>query len=260
MSDKRVFPLVIRKECSSKLDFINMSHLTLSLTNTEEMSNTLLNLPPAVDMRSKMVPVIDQGNLGSCTACALCSIFSYLNKQQIFSILFLYYLERTIEHTVDTDSGALLGDGIFALTNSGVCLDNIWPYIQRKFKEKPPINCYIQASAHKALSFKNVPDNLNDLKTVLLAGYPVVFGFLVFSSFTTPIVARTGQIPTPTFKDTVLGGHAAVLCGYDDSKKCFILRNSWGTGWGLKGYAYIPYDYILNTNLTTDFFIITKTS
>ena len=35
--------------------------------------------------------------------------------------------------------------------------------------------------------------------------------------------------------------HAIVLVGWDDSKKAWLLRNSWGTGWGEKGYMWIDY-------------------
>jgi C1A family cysteine protease len=47
-----------------------------------------------------------------------------------------------------------------------------------------------------------------------------------------------------------------MAAGYDDSTQQFIVRNSWGTGWGIQGYFMMPYDYLTNTNLSDDFWAI----
>ena len=60
----------------------------------------------------------------------------------------------------------------------------------------------------------------------------------------------------PKIGETLLGGHACYCLGYDDSKSSFIVRNSWGTGWGDKGHFYIPYQYLTNSNLADDFWSI----
>jgi C1A family cysteine protease len=49
-----------------------------------------------------------------------------------------------------------------------------------------------------------------------------------------------------------------MAAGYDDSKKAFIIRNSWGDAWGQKGYFLMPYDYITSTDLADDFWTITQ--
>jgi C1A family cysteine protease len=56
--------------------------------------------------------------------------------------------------------------------------------------------------------------------------------------------------------EEVLGGHAVLAVGYDDSAECFIVRNSWGSGWGKKGYFTMPYSYLLEQNLSDDFWTI----
>jgi C1A family cysteine protease len=55
-----------------------------------------------------------------------------------------------------------------------------------------------------------------------------------------------------------LGGHALLVVGYDDATQCFTVRNSWGDSWGDKGYCYIPYKYLTNSNLSSDFWVLTK--
>ena len=91
---------------------------------------------------------------------------------------------------------------------------------------------------------------------LLAEGYPFVFGFTVYESFESQSVADTGVVPMPGSGEAVLGGHCVVAVGYDDSKRQFIIRNSWGTGWGLNGYCLMPYEYLLNPRLASDFWTI----
>ena len=44
--------------------------------------------------------------------------------------------------------------------------------------------------------------------------------------------------------------------GYDGKRRVFIVRNSWGPGWGAKGYFYMPYEYLLSPSLASDFWTI----
>ena len=60
----------------------------------------------------------------------------------------------------------------------------------------------------------------------------------------------------PLPNEPSIGGHAVVAVGYDDAKKRLIMRNSWGTGWGDRGYFYLPYEYITTPNLAADFWTI----
>src|SRR5438105_8191782 len=90
-------------------------------------------LPPSVDLRAACPPVYDQGQLGSCTANAIGAAFEYeqvQEKQKDFmpSRLFIYYNERAIEGTVDSDSGAMIRDGIKCAAKLGVCSEDTWPY------------------------------------------------------------------------------------------------------------------------------------
>jgi C1A family cysteine protease len=49
----------------------------------------------------------------------------------------------------------------------------------------------------------------------------------------------------PGPREQVLGGHAVLGVGYDDSQKRFWVRNSWDTDWGQQGYFTMPYDSAL---------------
>jgi C1A family cysteine protease len=196
--------------------------------------------------------------LGSCTANALCGAVVYVIPSLIGSRLFLYYNERKIERTIPTDSGAYIHDGITALKTYGICLETQWPYNIAKFAVAPTAQCYTSAAQHKALTVASVPINLGSMKAVLAGGFPITIGFTVYDSFETAAVARTGIVPMPAKSERVLGGHAVLIVGFDDSRSWFIVRNSWGTGWGDKGYFYIPYAYFTNPTLVSDLWTISR--
>src|ERR1700722_257061 len=69
-------------------------------------------------------------------------------------------------------------------------------------------------------------------------------------------VAKTGHASLPKSDEQSIGGHAVMCVGYDDAKQWFIVRNSWGDKWGMKGYFTLPYSYLISANLASDFWTI----
>ena len=221
----------------------------------------LIKLPSKLDLRTKMPAVYDQGRLGSCTANAIGAAFEFEHIKQGLkdfapSRLFIYYNERAIEGTVDTDSGAMIRDGIKSVAKLGVCTETTWPYDIPRFTEKPPKKAYDEAKKHQVLVYRRVLGNLHQMQGCLASGYPFVLGFSVYESFMSPEVARTGEVPLPPRAEQLIGGHAVVAVGYDDSIQRFFVRNSWGTQWGLKGYCTMPYGYLTDPQLARDFWAI----
>lgn len=219
-------------------------------------------LPAKVDLRKLCPPVYDQGELGSCTANAIGAAFEFglmkQNKASDFtpSRLFIYYNERVMEHTVKIDNGAEIRDGIKSVNKEGVCPEKMLPYDITKFAVKPGTACYKEALKHQALSYQRVTRKIEQMKGCLADGFPFVFGFTVYDSFESDAVAKTGILNMPKKKEGVAGGHAVVAVGYNDTSKRFIVRNSWGTDWGLEGYFTMPYDYLTEANLSDDFWTI----
>lgn len=217
-------------------------------------------MPDHINLCEQCSPIEDQGQLGSCTAQALAGNLEFLKLRQLKKILdlsrlFIYYNERVISHTVEIDSGASLRDGIKTLVKLGVCTELIWPYNINKFSVKPSDKAYDEALDFQITAYYRIT-SLNQMRQTLATGYPFVFGFSVYESFESEIVAKTGQIPLPEASEHLIGGHAVMAVGYDDLKKQMIIRNSWGITWGDQGYCYMPYDYISNPYLATDFWTI----
>jgi len=225
----------------------------------------IAKLPPKKDLRPGCPPVYDQGQLGSCTANAIAGALQFDQILQskkkasswTSSRLFIYYNERSMEGTVNSDSGAQIRDGIKSVATIGACPeDPDWPYVIAKFATHPPQKAFDDAPLGKAVQYMRISQVLNQMKGCLASGYPFVFGFTVYESFESQQVASTGVVPMPGTDEKVLGGHAVVAVGYDDTSQRFIVRNSWGTTWGMKGYCTMPYTYVTDSNLADDFWTI----
>src|SRR5205085_7612477 len=145
--------------------------------------------------------------------------------------------------------------GIKTVNKQGACREKAtWPYDISKFTLKPPAPAYAEAADHKVVGYQRIIRDLHQMKGCLASGYPFVFGFSVYSSFMSHAVATTGHAPLPNpHAEEMEGGHAVAAVGYDDAHHRFICRNSWGTGWGMKGYFTLPYAYLLDANLSDDF-------
>lgn len=218
-------------------------------------------LPDTVDLRKnpKMPPVYDQGNIGSCTAQALCAAYQFMDTNGFQgSRLFLYYNERKLDNNIPDDTGATLASGIKCLTKYGLCPEESWPYNESQFASEPPISCYQSALAEVCLKAKHISNDRNTMRNVLNSGLPFVVGIQVYASFESNAVAATGVVGMPKPKDTYLGGHAVLVVGYNHLKQQWIVRNSWGDAWGDKGYFYLPYNYLLNPKLCSDMWVMTS--
>ncbi|OPY24497.1 MAG: Papain family cysteine protease [Methanobacterium sp. PtaU1.Bin242] len=238
-------------------------------------------LPNKTDLRSWCSDIENQGNLGSCTAHAAVGVVEYLERRAFGkhidgSRLFVYKFTRNLLG-VTGDTGAWLRNTMGALVLGGIPPEKYWPYTDKLgaepngFDREPPAWIHAVADNYEALNYfshdpqgMNRPPTevLNSVKTYLAAGIPSMFGFFGFPSFNSTNVK--GGIPFPCPDEKAQWGHAIVAVGYDDNLKikniqcnkettgALLIRNSWGTGWGDKGYGWLPYEYVIN-KLAIDF-------
>jgi len=238
----------------------------ISAVGLDRVSAT--TLPSSVDLRKWCSPIENQGQLGSCTANAGAGVVEYFENRAFgrylnASRLFLYKATRNFAK-LSGDSGAFLRSTMGALVLFGVPPEDYWPYTDKSpdFDKEPSAFCYAFAENYKAIKyFRHDPPNLtkqevlDSVKKNLAAGIPSIFGFTVYNSISQ--AATTGKIPFPCANEKIAGGHAIVAVGYNDSMVirniicgtqttgALLIRNSWGTGWGDKGYGWLPYEYVL---------------
>jgi C1A family cysteine protease len=217
----------------------------------------------SVDLRPLMPQVYDQGELGSCTANAIGAAYEFAQIKEdeahpfVPSRLFIYVCERMEEGTVDEDSGAQIATGVECVSSIGVIPESEWPYDISKFAVKPSQDLLNEAKNHLCVNHYRLTSNeLLQIKQALINGFPVIFGMSVYKSMQSPEVASTGVVPMPRRFEHCLGGHAVLIVGFSDDKQVVYVRNSWGDQWGQSGYFTLPYDYISNPNLTSDFWVL----
>lgn len=209
-----------------------------------------IGVPNKVDLRPQMPPVVDQGQLGSCTANALAGAVEFMELKDKaipayipLSRLFLYYNERAIEGDINQDGGAQIRDGVKSLNQQGICTEALWPYNISKFADTPDDVSVNDALTRKIVSYHRLT-TFQDMLTCLAEGFPFALGISVYDSFESAEVAKTGIVPMPGSGESVLGGHAVLAVGFDQAEEVFIIRNSWGSDWGMAGYCTIPFSYV----------------
>jgi C1A family cysteine protease len=230
------------------------------------------------DLRQWCSPIEDQGNLNSCTAHAGVGLYEYFERRAFGkyidgSRLFLYKVTRNMLKW-EADDGAYLRTTMGAMAMFGVVPEKYWPYLEYKFNEEPSAFLYSYAQNYQALLYYRLDVQgvtrehlLERIRQHLRMGLPLIFGFTCYSSLDT---ADDGNIPFPDRREEVEGGHAVMAVGFDDKKEivncnnskiktkgAILIRNSWGTEWGEKGYGWLPYDYVL-AGVADDWWSMTK--
>ena len=220
------------------------------------------NLPSDVDLRQYFTAVKDQGQLGSCTSFASVSVYEYIvrrnsGKEVDLSEMFVYYNAHRRSETPE-DEGTSIYDTIKAMGEDGICLEKFHPYKEDGI-QAPTEEAISDAATRKVTKALNVKCSLNDIKSAVAQGYPVIIALEVFEGLN----SSTGFVVRPTDEERAASddnSHAMVICGYSDPEKVFIVRNSWGVRFGDKGYCYIPYSYITDPELMHQATIITQIS
>lgn len=190
--------------------------------------------------------VIDQGNLGSCTAVAASYLIDYegykLDKDLDSSILFMYYNAR--ENPIQ-DDGSTLGDIFDSVDEYGYSNEKCWPYQLYNWKHRPNLWCYYTDTIE--IKPTHLTNDLDSIRWAINNYQPVAMGFDI-DDLTFNNVSFDGVLDTE-IDQLYVGwmGHAVVILGYDDTTELLMIRNSWGTHWGpYNGYFFMSYEYFEN--------------
>jgi len=159
--------------------------------------------------------------------------------------MYIYVRSRQLEGTFGDDPtiGAWPVSVLRIMRGWGMPPEESWPYVGDASlwppKEEPPDIDRV-ARTNRIFAYQRVGSS-QECKEALALDTPVFIAVEITSSW---FDAPGGQIEMPRGDQKLIGGHAVILCGYDDAKRSFTLRNSWGVKWGDKGYGYLPYEYV----------------
>ena len=216
-------------------------------------------------IQPKISQILDQGNLGSCVANAFSQYIRIMTayKLQPSRILFYYIGRLTGSLYITEDTGLDIRMACSVMKDYGVCQESVCPYNINNFANTPSLNSFQASKLFKKYSYSFVTQDLIHIKSALTLNTPIIFGFQVYSSFMSRSVASNGIVPMPAtnpitgiISEMPQGGHCVLLIGFSDTTQMFTCLNSWGQSWGNKGLFYMPYAYILNTELTSDLCVL----
>jgi C1A family cysteine protease len=247
-------------------------HRDYKYSTHKEMAKVVA-LPEKADLRAKMSPIEDQGDMGSCVAHSVVGALEFLELGAIsnhstspekfaetfvdLSRMFVYANARIIDGDLDSDNGTHIRVAILALRKWGICREVLWPYQDRLCFTHPSLQAYKEGDQHLIpTGYRIDHTNLIQIKTALATGFPVCFGMSVYDSFMGSQARKTGIITFPRADESFQGGHAMLIVGYDDAHNWFIVRNSWSAAWGDHGHCYIPYSYLTHPQLAADFWTL----
>jgi C1A family cysteine protease len=203
-----------------------------------------VKLPAKIDFTSKMTPVRDQGNEGTCVAfSSVAGMKEYQEqldwkKYMELSPRFLYSLCKKLDGHPE-EEGTQIRYAMQVLKLYGVCSEKFWPYEPHQ-SDRPKTGYDRDAAKFKELSYARLLD-LDEVKLCLATKGPCVIGITCFEGI---MHTKTGKVPMPKAGEKPLGGHAICIVGYDEKTRLLKFKNSWSTAWGDKGYGCLPYAYV----------------
>lgn len=223
------------------------------------LETTIKKLPQVVFLICP--PVKDQGEYGSCVFNAITTAMEAVmidedRPLEILSRMFGYDDYRIKNDIPLTeDSGASIRDAVKLISKDGLCHESLYPYTEQNWNDDgPPPAAYEEAKTHRIKSYYRL-SALNDMLVCMASGFGFVCGISVYSGFEQ---SENGIVKMPDRLEKYLGGHALWFYGYDRHAKVFHGQNSWGESWGNKGRFTIPFDYLTNQALASDFWTIRK--
>lgn len=206
----------------------------------------------------------NQRSTNSCVAQAMVKALEYkrnmagLHHKDLSTMALWYWCrQRMNPPRTDKNSGTYIWLAADTLRKVGVCEEQLWPFDPEKTTQHPGVDVLRQTTPHKIDSAVKImsegDQRCHDIIQSVANGHPVVYGAKVGNNWMR--YDGRGVIGAP---QEDLGWHATTIVGWHPSTFSFIGENSWGTGWGDKGYYKIHWSVITDDELVSDFWTITS--
>lgn len=206
-------------------------------------------LPNEIDYAVRMTPVRSQGDEGTCVAFAsVVGVKEYQDSKEYKKTLALS--PRYIYNLCKKNDGIPGEEGTYPrvamkmLLKYGTPPEGYWPYKPHQ-TDKAKTGAAKEAIKYRVKAYARLKSHIEMRRSLVING-PFLAGVDVYESWFADKVSRTGLIPMPGRRELYQGGHAICMVGYDEKKKLFKFKNSWGTVWGDRGYGYLPYAYMID--------------
>jgi C1A family cysteine protease len=235
--------------------------MRLGLRDNEELSADYLSspqqapvpivtaAPPTLDWRgfeevSYVSPIKNQGSCGSCWAFAVTAAAE--SQMMIANSGVPINLAEQILVSCPGGGGTCSGGSPSTastyIRDMGLPLESCFPYTAtNNLCSNACLNW--QDNTYRIIGWHSVRSAVDDIKNALYAYGPVITTLYVYNDFYS---YRSGVYSYST--GSYVGAHAVLAVGYDDTRQAFIVKNSWGSGWGEAGYFMIAYSEVTGTS------------
>ena len=203
---------------------------------SEELFRSTLNdlgesrgpLPGKFNWQNQITPIRNQGSCGSCWAFGSVAVVE--GAVRIFDNKSVNLSEQWLNNCNNKGWGCRGGLAAFYMMKNGSVMESCMPYTAKDGKCKS--GC---AKNYPFKSYASLSNNVANLKNAIYNYGPIFVSVYVDKNFQ--------RYKSGVFNGKAQGtnNHAVNLVGWDDSKGAWRMRNSWGTGWGEKGYMWIKY-------------------
>ncbi len=198
----------------------------------------------AVDLRDLFGTVRDQGRRPTCLAFAASDSHAGVRPGwEPLSCEFAFYNAQRRAGRSPTQ-GAVLGAMLETLRVDGQPVEAAWPYLDSKAVRAttwlPPATVGVCFGRDGAAGRGDLPG----VRSALAGGRPMVILTMLSSSFFEPVDGIVDEAPGE--KPELSQRHALVAVGTGSvlGMPATLVRNSWGSGWGLGGHAWLTDRYL----------------
>jgi hypothetical protein len=234
------------------------THEDWTFRNAQEadMIATAPRIPPSQDLRADWWKVNDQKSTGSCVGWATAdSVLRWhfvktgrLPQSTLLSPRFIWMASKETDQftsrptTFVEAEGTSLKSALDIARKYGAVRDSALPFASGRLFGGSANTLYATAAQLKVLAYFNLGRTPSDWRTWLAGNGPILTRLDVDATWD---AASENAGDLDEYKPrTARGGHAVAIVGYRPGR--FIIRNSWGTGWGDKGFAYASDSYAEN--------------
>lgn len=204
-----------------------------------------------IDLRAQLGPVRDQGRRGTCVAFAATANHELLRADaELLCIEFLHWGAKRRDGLPAREEGTTLAAAARTLAEAGQPPEGLWPYDDQRDQwsptYQPPPTALTAAGARQLAGGAALPARAATVRATAAGGRAILLGLALHDPWF--VVGANGQIAMPAPGAPDLGGHAVLVVGFRDGGEpgggIFIIRNSWGIGWGEGGHGYLPFAYV----------------
>jgi len=193
-----------------------------------------------------MPPIRSQQSLGSCASHAVIGAYEIqllkkgYKKYLEGSELYHYYNARKDIGQLPNNVGMSIRTACSTLSRHGMGAECLWPYDITRYNIAPTQITHIFANLFKLKEYSRLY-SIDDIRENVSNDIPVVCGIWLDDSFYK--LNKKDYLYSPSKHNK--GGHGVIITGYDSEREVLKFRNSWGSGWGRKGYFEMSYvDFI----------------